>query len=207
MRARTLVAILTALTTPPLARAETATEALKARDAEVRAALPPRGADPTPEVRARLEALVTKAIDLRGMVERAMGVQWSRATPAQRKRIVGAFERRFRQTSASQLDAYRATEVVYRAEEPGPDGVVNVPTQVVVSGEPTEITYALLHTEAGWRIQDIVIDGASSLDGIRSSFAKTIAKEGIGGLITRLEQAAEKKRGVASSAGKQPTVR
>lgn len=190
MRASSLIALLLSLALPRAAFPESATDALKARDAEIRAALPPQGSEPTPAVRAKLEAIVTKAIDLRGMVERAMGRNWAKATPQQRKRIVGAFEKRFRALSGSQLDAYRATEVAYGAEVGGADGVVNVPTKLVVKGEPTEITYALRSEKGGWRIEDVVIDGASTLEGFRSSFAKTVAKEGIAGLVAKLEKAA-----------------
>jgi phospholipid transport system substrate-binding protein len=175
-----------------------ATEAVKARDAEIRAALPPSGEEPSPAQRARLGAIVTKAIDLRVMLERAMDRNWAKATPQQRRRMVGAFEKRFRALSGTQLDAYRATDVAYGAEVPAPGGAVNVPTRVVVNGEPTEITYLLRRGRDGWRIEDIVIDGASTVDGFRSSFARTVAKEGVAGLVAKLEKAA------AESAARKP---
>ncbi len=68
------------------------------------------------------------------------------------------------------------------------DGVVNVPTRVVVKGEPTEITYAMRREKDGWRIVDIVIDGVSTVANYRSSFNRVIAKDGVEGLITRLER-------------------
>jgi ABC-type transporter MlaC component len=193
MRASTHVALLLSLALPRAAFGESATEALKARDAEVRAALPPQGAEPTAAARAKLEAIVTRAIDLKGMVERAMDRNWVKASPQQRKRIVGAFEKRFRAISGGQLDAFRATDVAYGAEVAGANGLVDVPTKVVVKGEPTEITYSLRRQKETWRIEDIVIDGASTVDGFRSSFAKTVAKDGISGLVAKLEKAAAEK--------------
>jgi len=184
--------VLLALAAPGLALAESATEAVKARDAEVRAALPAPGAEPSPAERARIEALVTRIVDLQAMLERAMGANWAKATPAQRKRIRGAFERRMRQITGGQLDRYRTTDIAYGAEVPGDEGAVTVPTTVVVRGEPTEIAYTLRRGKAGWRIEDIVIDGASTVEAFRGSFAKTIANVGIEGLVRKLEKAAEK---------------
>jgi len=204
MRTLSLAALLLSLALPQAAAAESATEALQARDAEIRAALPPPGAEPTPAVRAKLEAIVTRSIDLRRMVERAMDRNWAKATPQQRKRILGAFERRFRALSGSQLDAYRATGIDYAPEVTGADGLVSVPTKVVVKGEPTEITYALRREKDGWRIQDIVIDGASTVEGFRSSFARTVAKEGIAGLVAKLEKAAAGKAAPKPAAGAKP---
>ncbi|MFT3912829.1 MAG: ABC transporter substrate-binding protein [Anaeromyxobacteraceae bacterium] len=153
MRAPHLLALLLSLALPAVAHPESATEALKARDAEIRAALPPAGVEPSPAVRAKLESIVTRAVDLDGMVQKAMGKSWGQATPTQRKRIVGAFTKRFGALTGGQLDSYRSTDVAYGAEAPGAGGTTTVPTKVVVKGEPTEIAYALRKQGAGWRIR------------------------------------------------------
>ena len=47
-----------------VATASTATQALKARDAEVRATVPAKGAELTPATRTKLENILTRAVDL-----------------------------------------------------------------------------------------------------------------------------------------------
>ncbi len=179
-----------------LAGGEGPTETLKQRDAEIRSVLPPEGQEMTPAVRSRLEKIVTRAIDLRAMAESALGPRWKQMTEKQRQRLLAAFEKRFRQLGSSELDGYRSTQIQYKAEEKADDEVVKVPTQVDVKGEPTEIIYAMRRGKEGWRIVDIVVDGVSTVENYRSSFAKVIAKEGVEGLITRLS------RGAAKGAGK-----
>ncbi len=179
-----------------LAAGEGPTETLKQRDAEIRAVLPPEGQEVTPEARSRLEKIVTRAIDMRAMAESALGARWKQMTEKQRKRLLTAFEKRFQQVGSSELDGYRSTKIEYRAEEKVDEEVVKVPTQVDVKGEPTEITYAMRRGKEGWRIVDIVVDGVSTVENYRSSFAKVIAKEGVEGLIGRLS------RGAAKGAGK-----
>jgi phospholipid transport system substrate-binding protein len=168
-----------------------ATAALRARDAEIRAALPPSGGEVTPPTRRRIEAIVDRTVDLRGMVEAAMGKKWREITEAQRRRLVRAFENRFRKASSSELDAYRSTDVEYRPETQAEGGVVKIPTRVVVKGEPTEITYSMRREGGGWRIVDITIDGVSTVANYRSSFARVMSKEGVEGLIRRLEKGSE----------------
>jgi phospholipid transport system substrate-binding protein len=170
-----------------------ATEALRARTEEIRAALPPPGTQMTPEVRQRIETLVTRTIDLRAMLQAALGPRWKELTEKQRKRLLSAFEARFRQTSGGELDPYRSTQIDYRPEVESANGVVHVPTRVVIKGEPTDITYAMRHEKDGWRIVDIVVDGVSTVANYRSSFARVIAKDGVEGLIRRLERAATSK--------------
>jgi phospholipid transport system substrate-binding protein len=165
-----------------------ASEALRARDAEIRAALPAKGAEVTPAARKRVEGIITRIVDVRGMVEAAMGKRWKELTDAQRRRLVAAFENRFRNTSGSELDTYRSTEIEYRPGVKREDGTVEVPTHLVVKGEPTDITYVMRREQDGWRIVDIVIDQVSTVANYRSSFNRIIAKEGVEGLIKRLER-------------------
>ncbi len=167
-----------------------ATEALRARDAEIRAALPPAGAEVTPAARRRIETIVTRAVDTRAIVEASLGKRWSEISEGQRRRLVAAFENRFRRTSGSELGTYRSTQIEYLPEVEAGGGVLQVPTRVVVKGEPTEITYAMKRERNAWRIVDIVIDGVSTVANYRSSFARIISKEGVEGLIKRLERGA-----------------
>lgn len=170
-----------------------ATEALRDRAEEIRQALPPPGATLTPPARQKIENLVTRIVDLRGMLQAALGARWNEMTEKQRKRLVAAFESRFKTTSGSELDPYRSTQIEYRPEIDGGQGVVKVPTRVVIKGEPTEITYAMRREKDGWRIVDIIIDDVSTVANYRSSFNRVIAKDGVDGLIRRLERGSASK--------------
>jgi phospholipid transport system substrate-binding protein len=174
-----------------------ASEALKERDAEVRAALPKSG-EPSPSARKSIEAIVTKTVDLEAMLQAALGARWKELSERQRKRLVAAFETRFRQLSGRELDAYRSTEIEYLPEKDGEGGVVHVPTKVTVKGEPTEIAYTMRLAKGRWRIVDISVDGVSTVQNYRSSFNRVIQKEGVEGLIRRLEKGSV---GTKSTAG------
>jgi phospholipid transport system substrate-binding protein len=167
------------------AQAETATEALKARDAEIRTALPPKGTEPTPETRKKLESIVTKAVDLDGMAKSALGKTWTETPPAKQKKFLEAFKSRFRKATSEQLDQYRSTEIKYFPEKKEDEDTV-VPTEVLVKGEPTRIDYRMRQTGGTWRIVDIVVDDVSTVENYRSSFNRIIKKEGMDGLIARL---------------------
>jgi phospholipid transport system substrate-binding protein len=181
-----------------------ATEALKERDAEIRAALPKGGGEPSPSARKNVEAIITKTVDLEAMLQAALGARWKELTDKQRKRLVAAFESRFRQLSGRELDTYRSTQVEYLPEKEGEGVVVTVPTKVVVKGEPTEIAYVMRRGKGGWRIVDIVVDGVSTVENYRSSFNRVIQKEGVDALIRRLEKgSAGAKTTAAGSAEKE----
>jgi phospholipid transport system substrate-binding protein len=167
------------------AQAETATEALKARDAEIRAALPKQGTEPTPATRKKLETIVTQAVDLEGMAKQALGKTWDETSPAKRKKFLDAFVGRFRKATGEQLDQYRSTQIKYYPEKKDGDEVI-VPSDVTVKGEPTHIEYRMREQNGSWRIVDIVVDDVSTVDNYRSSFNRIVKKEGMDGLISRL---------------------
>ena len=180
-----------------------ATDALKERDAEIRAALPSGGGEPSPEARKRIEAIVTRTVDVEGMLQAALGARWKEMSEKERKRLVAAFENRFRQLSSRELDSYRSTQIEYLAEKEGEDGQVTVPTKVVIKGEPTEIHYVMRREKSGWRIVDIVVDGVSTVQNYRSSFNRVIQKEGVEGLIRRLEKGSVGGKSTAAPAAQQ----
>ena len=165
-----------------------ATTALQARDAELRAALPAAGAALTPEVQARLEAIVSRALDVREMLVAALDARWGTLTGRQRQRFEEAFGRKLRHAAGSGLEDYRASTVSYGPEVERPGGLVQVPTRIAAKGETSEVTYTMRRAAASWRIVDITVDGVSTVENYRASFARIIAKEGVEGLLQRLER-------------------
>ncbi len=165
-------------------------EALRARDAEVRAALPPEGQALSPEVRKRLEAIFSRAVDSNDMAVSAMGARWKGLSARQRRRLLAAFQKRLAQAGAESLEGYRLAEIEYQAEVPLPDGRVRIPTRMAAKGESSEVAYLMRRDGGGWRIVDIVVDGVSTVENYRASFARVMAKEGVEGLIGRLERGA-----------------
>jgi phospholipid transport system substrate-binding protein len=167
-----------------------ATDTLKARDAEIRPLLPPVGQKLSPAGRDRLAAVISGSVDLKNMAEASLGSRWAGVPEAKRRKYVKAFEDRFKRASVSELEIYRDTQISYDPEEASGDQV-RVATHLKVKGEPTEVTYLLLHGAKGWRIVDIVVDGVSTVENYRASFAKVVAKDGIDGLIDRLNRGAQ----------------
>jgi phospholipid transport system substrate-binding protein len=181
--------VLTALITAALLTApDQATAALQERDAELRAALPPEGVAPSPEVQDRVEAIVSRALDVSEMLATALEARWAKLTEPQRRRFLEAFGRKLRRAAASGLEDYRSSSVTYQPEAERPGGLVLVPTRVSARGETSVVTYTMRRARAGWRIVDVTVDGVSTVENYRASFAKIIARDGVEGLLQRLER-------------------
>jgi phospholipid transport system substrate-binding protein len=166
---------------------ESATEALKARDAQIRKALPPGDAEPSAAEKLKLEDVVTRIVDLQAMAMASLGKRYEGLTEAQKRKYQKAFATRFKHASESQIDFYRTTTITYGPEATvGSD--VTVPTTLTSKGEPTPVLYTMRKEASGWKMVDLTIDGVSTVDNYRSSFAKVMEKDGIDGLVRRLEK-------------------
>ncbi len=176
------------LATLLLAPRMSATEALKARDAEVRALLPKPGEELTPARRERIENVLIRTVDLEAMAKAALGKNWEQQPPAKRKKFMQAFLSRFKRLTGDQIASYRESQTQFLPEQKDGGDKVIVPTVLVVKGEPTHVDYVMQPRGDAWKIVDIIIDGVSTVENYRSSFSKVIAQEGFDALIAKLSK-------------------
>ena len=69
------------------------------------------------------------------------------------------------------------------------DKDVTLRTAVLQQGGPSiPIDYAMEKADSGWKVYDVIIDGASLVTTYRGSFNDQIAKGGIDGLVKTLAE-------------------
>jgi phospholipid transport system substrate-binding protein len=178
---------LTALILTIGAAPSTATEALKSRDSEIRANIPADGKPVTPPLKKKLEVILTHAVDLEAMAKASLRSRWEEQPKAKQKEFLDVFVHAFRNAISGQIDLYRSSSTEFGAEKML-DQAVEVPTKLIVKGEPTDVIYTMKQQGADWRIVDITVDGVSTVENYRASFAKVIKQKGFDGLITQLKK-------------------
>lgn len=142
-------------------------------------------------VQETVERKVLPHFDFRAMTQLAMGKFWRDASPAQQARLETAFrELLVRTYTAALSDASRVertVEVRPLSLKPGETETL-VRTQVKEPGRPPlAIDYRMTVSAAGWKVTEIVAEGASLVISYRSSFGTEISRSGIDGLIRLLE--------------------
>ncbi len=143
-----------------------------------------------------LYALVQQYIvphaDFYRMAQIAMGRYWRKADEAQRQRIADEFRKMLVRTYASSLLNYSGQQIEYlplRMQPGDADVVVATRINQVNGGPPVPINYRAYRTSEGaWKIYDVIIDGVSLVANYRSSFASTIRRNGVDGLIQQLAE-------------------
>ncbi|HEY9110576.1 MAG TPA: ABC transporter substrate-binding protein [Rhodanobacteraceae bacterium] len=112
------------------------------------------------------------------------------ATPAQRVAFARAFYDALTQRYAEGLVAYtRGSVKVLPAQGPLDQRRTIVRTQVLLtSGKNLSVDYAFRKTSSGeWKAYDVIIEGISYITNYRNQVDAEIKKEGIDGLIKRLQ--------------------
>ena len=135
-----------------------------------------------------IEAKVLPHFNFASMTALAMGQNWSKATPEQKKRLVEEFKTLLVRTYASALSAYSEQRFDFRPLRARPtdtDVVVNV--RVIQSGaQPVPIDYSMEKTSSGWKVYDVMVGGVSLVANYRTEFNNLVRESGVDGLIKNL---------------------
>lgn len=134
------------------------------------------------------EAKVLPHFDFERMTRLAVGRNWAQANDAQKQSLVKEFRTMLVRTYSSSLTAYRNQTIEVKPTKMGAqDKDVTVRTAVLQPGGPSiPIDYAMENNGQGWKVYDVVIDGASMVTTYRGSFNDQIQKGGIDGLVKTL---------------------
>jgi phospholipid transport system substrate-binding protein len=149
-----------------------------------------------------IEAKVLPHFNFGSMTALAMGQNWSKATPEQKKQLVEQFKTLLVRTYASALAAYSEQKFDFRPLRAKPtDTDVTVNVRVLQpGGQPVTLDYSMEKTGSGWKVYDVMVGGVSLVANYRTEFSKAVRESGIDGLIktlreknSALERAADKK--------------
>ena len=142
--------------------------------------------------RAKLIGLVNDKVlphfNFTAMTALAMGQNWNKATPEQKKRLTEEFRTLLVRTYASALAAYSEQKFDFRPLRAKPtDTEVIVQVRVLQPGaQPVPIDYSMEKTSSGWKVYDVMVGGVSLVANYRTEFNNVVRESGIDGLIKNL---------------------
>jgi phospholipid transport system substrate-binding protein len=136
------------------------------------------------------EQKVLPHFDFTRMTRLAVGRNWSQASPEQREALTKEFRTLLVRTYSASLSQYRNQKIEVKplAAAPGDEDVVVRSAVIQEGGPPIPIDYRMEKTPQGWKVYDVVIDGASLVTTYRGSFNDQIQRAGIDGLLKTLQE-------------------
>lgn len=137
-----------------------------------------------------VEAVVVPRFDTRYIGQIILGQHWRNASEAQRTRFITAFKNNLVHSYAGALLEHADTvELKWKPVHMAPaakDTTVGVDL-VRKGGPPIPISFSVHRVGAEWKVYDVSIDSISLATSFRSQFNPEIKKNGLEGLIKRLE--------------------
>jgi len=136
------------------------------------------------------EQKVLPHFDFTRMTRLAVGRNWAQASDAQKEALIKEFRTMLVRTYSTSLTAYRNQTIEVKPTKMSPsDKETVVRTQVLQQGgPPIPIDYSMEKMDSGWKVYDVVIDGASLVTTYRGTFNDQIQKGGIDGLLKTLQE-------------------
>ena len=136
--------------------------------------------------------------DVRELPRLALAEHWKDRTPQEQDYFVDLLTRLLERKaifSKEQCQKKRRTKTVYQVTYTGHKFIVADESQALATSDvmiPSQalkigLNYKLKKTPAGWKIYDVIVDGASLLDNYKYQFDKIIQEEGYPQLLRRME--------------------
>ena len=120
------------------------------------------------------------------MTALAMGQNWGKATPEQKKQLTEEFKTLLVRTYASALAAYSEQKFDFRplrAKPTDTDVTVQRARAAARRAAGARSTTAWRRPRSGWKVYDVMVGGVSLVANYRTEFSNTVRNSGIDGLI------------------------
>ena len=150
--------------------------------------------------RQRLEPVVMQAFDFDLIAQKLLRRQWKDMSEAQRTRFRAVIADTAVTTYASQFASASADKLThFELGSSSADGRVAA-TLLPASGDAVSFDYTLREGADGWKIVNVVAQGVSDLAVRSAQYQGQIARSGVDGLLSELEQRNQQARAVCGSA-------
>ena len=140
-----------------------------------------------------LAPVIDRTFDLPAILKESVGLSWDSQPPDQQAALLQAFRRYTIASYVNSFDEYNGQRFLINPETQtvGNDQIVR--TQIIpVSGDGHQLNYVMRQGSGGWRIMDVLADGAVSRVAVqRSDFRRLIRQGGAPALAQSLQAKSE----------------
>ncbi len=135
----------------------------------------------------RFRALFTESFDVAAIGRFVVGAtNWRQANEAQRREYLQLFEATTVRTYSQRFTEYSGEQIRIVSARAESDQLALVTVTVITSSGPARVDFRVLRTDAGLRVVDLLVEGASLANSQREEFTSVIQRGG-GGLEPLLD--------------------
>ncbi|MBK6906731.1 MAG: ABC transporter substrate-binding protein [Rhodocyclaceae bacterium] len=143
------------------------------------------------DTRRAMELVETRVVghfNFSRMTQLAVGREWRKATPEQKKLLTDEFRKLLVRTYSNALTQYKNQTVAFKPLDLKAGQIdAKVRTEIRQPGtKPLNLDYYMEKSDASWRVYDIEVEGISLVTNYRGTFSSEIQEGGLDGLIASL---------------------
>ncbi len=135
-----------------------------------------------------IREIIGKRFDFRAMSQSTLARNWKSASPQEQTRFVQLYTKLLEDTYLVMVEEYTNETVDYRNETIRKEKYGQVDTAILASDKEIPVIYKTRLKDGDWYIYDVVIEGVSLISNYRSSYQEIAKREGMSGLLAKLEE-------------------
>ncbi|HEY9150802.1 MAG: ABC transporter substrate-binding protein [Gammaproteobacteria bacterium] len=135
-----------------------------------------------------IRVLVRERFDFRAMAQSTLAQNWRSASEEEQKRFVDLYSRLLEDTYLVMVEEYTNETVEYRNEILRNENNAQVDTAILAADKEIPVVYRTRLKDGDWYIYDVIIEGVSLISNYRSTYQQIVRREGMDGLLARLEE-------------------
>lgn len=135
-----------------------------------------------------IRALIGQRFDFRAMAQSTLAQNWRSASEAEQDRFVSLYARLLENTYLVMVEEYTNETVEYRNETLRNEKIAQVDTAILAADKEIPVVYRTRLKDGDWYIYDVMIEGVSLISNYRSTYQQIVRREGMDGLLARLEE-------------------
>ena len=143
---------------------------------------------PRDQMLSKVSVLVRSKFDFWAMSQRTLAVNWNRATPEQRQRFVALFSQLLEDTYRERIGSYTYQNEYVKYVSEKVEGTRGEVHTLVVANNEIPVTYRVRLKGQEWLVYDVVVEEVSLISNYRSTYNEIVRREGMDGLLKRMEQ-------------------
>ncbi len=133
--------------------------------------------------------IINQVFDFEGVARRALGRNWRRFSPQERKEFSDLFAKLLANTYIKKIKkGYRDEKVVFTTEEKLRKNKVLVRSKIVRRGGDILVDYNMWNRGQGWRVYDVKVEGVSLVKNYRAQFNDILLNHKPAYLIQRVKE-------------------
>jgi phospholipid transport system substrate-binding protein len=136
--------------------------------------------------REQMRAAIEDRFDFRAMSQRTLATNWKKATDEEKQQFVELFSRLIENSYVGKIESYTNEKVEFPgARVKGKKAIVD--TLIITASADIPVNYKLYLKGDEWLVYDVIIEGVSLINNYRSSYQEIVKKEGITGLLAKMQ--------------------